>query len=371
MGQILAASPLQAIANLLVENTVFPMVFAMWWFNRRGLESWKAIAYLWAYTLMIRLGAQVDNPLNLYIGQDLEDAQLIYLTIYTALGIGYAVLGSGWSLFLDACDLLPLAARFPASGMAKKRRVTYKMGEAYYQSDPAPSAQEQAQNYETLNRWGLPADLKPSWTHLFVTLVAFLAAVAAPQVVYSWYMAVTGDELLAWLIDLLVPPAIYALYLGYCWGWGDVYVWGPNEAYLTSRKNNFGLSSDQIEKIVSETHGRIATTIGPTAGLHFLGVLVLGGTRMVTDVVDTNWLVACGLWGGLAIVLVVTAIVVQGRRARREKASRLARGEKKQRPAQECVDGADDYYQPKTPAPVETISTERRLTLQPAVLNYL
>lgn len=372
MGNILAASPLVAIANLLLENTVFPLVFAMWWFNRRGLESWKAVAYLWAYTLMIRLGAQVDNPLNLYIGQDLADAQLIYLTIYTALGIGYAVLGSGWALFLDNCDLLPVAARFPSAMQGQRRKVTYKMGDAYYENDTSPSAQEQSQDYDNLNRWGLPASLKPSWTHFFVTILAFLAAVAAPQVVYSWYMGVTGDELMAWLIDLLVPPAIYALYLGYSWGWGDVYVWGPNEAYLTSRKNNFGLSSEQIEKIVSETHARIATTLGPLAALHFLGVLVLGGVRMVSDDVDTNWLAACGLWGGLAIVLIVTAIVVQGRRARRDKQARLSRRDKQ--PKGGCEDAADDYYQ-KPQETVVSMETQRRaqtqLQLQPVVLTYL
>ncbi len=337
MGIILAAEPLVAISNLLVENTAFPLIFAMWWWDRRGLRSWMSIVFLWAFTLMVRLGANIANPLNLYIGQDLSDATLIWLTIYTALGIGFAALGNGWSWFTDACDLLPFHALISGGAGTRKYRTTYKLGDVYYESDPSSAADAQ---HETRNRFGLPASLRPGWAHFGVTLIAFLLAVGATQVIYTWYMGITGGQLIAWLVDLLAPAAVYALLYGYYRGYGDPYVFGPNEAYLTSKSNNFGLSSDDIERIVQETNGRIAITLGPIAALHFVSVLVLGGVRMGLDDVDINWLAACGLWLALFLVLVVVAIVVRGRRAKREKQTRATRNDG----AKGCEDGADDHY---------------------------
>lgn len=315
----IAQSALVYIANLCVQYTIFPMIFAMWWTNRSLLRTAMAgVVFLFGYTLIVMLGANISNPLNYYGGLDLEQAQLILGTVYGCLAIAYAFMGGGWAYFLQMPELLPFGVRQIPGVDRVRRRLMKREGRKVYTS-AEPDNQDDGSG-------GMPR-LVPSYQHFFVTIVAFLAAVGVPQVLYTYFMNIPGDELMAWMLGLLVPLPFYLLYWLYCRFAGDPAVFGRSRAYLEADPNgeNYGWTEAEIEKEDTKTRMRVALAIWPMAILHFLGVLVLGAVRFYTNDVDNNWLFAVGWWALLLVLALLLGAVAYFRGRQKEQDKRLAK----------------------------------------------
>ncbi len=316
----IAESSLVAVSNLCVQYTIFPMIFAMWFANRSLLRTaMSGVVFLFGYTLIVTFGANIGNPLNLYTGLDLDQAQLIFCTVYDCLAVGYAFMGAGWAYFLKMPELLPFGAR-PIPGLERtRRRMIRREGHRVY-TPAGPKTQA-----DTYNNFGIPG-LVPSWQHYFVTIGFFLATVGAPQVLYTYFMNIVGDELMAWMLGMLLPLPLYLIYYLYCRFAGDPAVFGPSEYYLKADPDglDYGLSARELEKEAQKTSFRVAMAIWPMAILHFLGVMVLGAVRFYTDDVDNNWLFAVGWWAALLIIALLLGAVTYFRRREDESNNRAA-----------------------------------------------
>ena len=315
----LAQSALVPVANMVLQWTGFPLMFAYWWYNRRFLSSWMTVVFLFAYQLLVILGNNITNPLNYFVfgSQDYYDANLIFNCVLPALAIGYALMGSGWALFLDGAELFPIGALIPATFNSKPYTFTFRETDGSYVVDEKRTVAADPP------RWGIRG-LRATWGHFLVSILAFLAIVAVPQILYTWYIGLPstnpGDELLAWMLNLWLPVPLYLLYGLWCFFVGDAYVFGPNERYLRQNREQFALvTSAQKKEIIADTNARVARTLVPLALAQFLTSLVLGGTRFITNDVDNNWLTAVGYWAFLLLVVVIMAIVLRGRRNKAER----------------------------------------------------
>ena len=340
--EVVAHAALTAVANWGMAFTVLPMMMAMWFFTPRSpFNSSLTVAFLYFWTLVVMIGANVFNPITTFTGNDqnVNDATLILCTIYGALAAGFALLGCGWAWFIGMLELLPWGARTERVGEQVKRRMFRRSGNSVYASAAQPKRALQPES------WGIPG-LVPSWQYMFVMVLGFLAAVGVPAVLYTWFMAQPGQQLLAWLLPLFLGSFIYLilwLYNRYAPG-GEPAVWGMGSDYASQDPagNNYGMTKREVEKLEQKRRRRVAINIWCMAFLQFLGYLVLGGTRFYYDDVDTNWLVAVGWFGALLVILCILGLVMYFRR----RADRVSKPSK-----QDCdahayeADGGDESEQ--------------------------
>jgi MFS family permease len=229
-----------------------------------------------AYHIILRIGADVRNPLTLYAGQDRDEANFILNCVFSALAVSFAFVSDVWSLYLRRVTLLPIIEKIMTSFYRSKKQKKVA-----------------------------------SWFHIMITLVAALASCVG-QILYSYFMG-PGNELLAWLLGLLVPLPVWFLYGIYAWWWGDSIVFGPDEEYILS---NGGLQNEKSAEVLKLRRDNILKAVLPMAFFQFFGTLIMGGVRFTWDDIDVQWPVAIGVLAGLVFILLLLMIVMYMRRRR-------------------------------------------------------
>lgn len=273
----LALNPLVGISNLALEFTIFPLFFVQWWHRRGTMLGSLFVLPILAYHIIVRIGGGVANPLNLYIGQDRDEANFILHCVFCALAISFAFVSDVWSLYLRRVTLLPIVERVMASWYRPKRENTVV-----------------------------------SWLHIMITLLACFASCIG-QILYTYFMR-PGDELIGWLLGLLVPIVVWVVYGFYAWFWGDAVVFGAGEDYVSST----GIQSDKTDNAIKIRRDNILKAILPMAFFQFFGTLIMGGVRFTWDDVDIQWPVAIGVLAALIFILFLLVVVMYMRRRRRK-----------------------------------------------------
>lgn len=296
MGGISSTSNLTAIANFSVLVSVFSMTGTMIiGRNTREWKAWMTIPYgILLYIVLVVVGGNIRNPLDLYTGQALTDANTYFFIVWPILSLFFSIMGWAWCRVLDSGDLWPLGARVPnpISSSRTVVNVDENGGLSIKEEDTRPG--------KTLPQ------VMPSWAHLLVTFL-FFAVIAASQGVYDYYITIAGDDWIAFVVRLGTGVVFSILYLIYCVVWTDIYVFGYSKSNLKSLE----VDSDTKKNIASETRQRVIWTIVPIGAFDFLGVLAIGGTRLLTPNVNNNFYAMLGYFLALLILLVIVWFVMK------------------------------------------------------------
>lgn len=287
----LAVLPLPEVSNLALELTIFPLFFVMWWQGRQSFVGALFVLPIVAYNMIVRTGGNVANPVTIYAGQNRDEANFILNTVLCSMAIVFSIVATFWSLFLDRVDLLPIGKRIIAAWYRSKNRQV-------------------------------------SYVHFFVTILAMLCSCVG-QILYTYYMNKPGNELLAWLLGLLIPVPVFVAYGFYAYFFGDPMIFGGDEDFIAEN----GVRNEKAIDLLRTRRDNILKAVVPMALFQFLGTLVMGGVRFTWDDVDVQWPVAIGVLGVLIFVLLLIAIVMYMRRKRKSKST-----------ATTC-DDTGDYYQ--------------------------
>lgn len=268
----LAVSPLPGVSNLALELTIFPLFFVLWWQKRKSIVGVFFVLPILAYHLIVRIGGNIQNPITDYIGQDADDANFILNVIFCALAVFFSIVATTWSLYLDRVELLPIGNRMMAAlYRSKKPQVSY--------------------------------------IHFFVTILAMLCSFVG-QILYTHFMNTPGNELLAWLLGLLVPIPVFVAYGLYAYFWGDSLIFGGDENYIAEN----GIRNEKSMDLLKTRRDNILKAVLPIALFQFFGTLIMGGVRFTWDDVDIQWPVAIGVLAVLIFVLILMMIVMYVRR---------------------------------------------------------
>lgn len=274
----LALNPLVEVSNLALEFTIFPLFFVQWLHRRNTLIGSLFFLPILAYHTILRIGADVRNPINLYpVQQDRYEANLILNCVFCALALSFTFVSDVWSLYLRRVTLLPIVEKIMTSWYRSKNQKKVA-----------------------------------SWFHILITLVAALASCVG-QILYSYFMG-PGNELLAWLLALLVPLPVWFLYGMYAWFWGDPIVFGADEEYILAN----GLQNEKSSNVLKLRRDNILKAVLPMPFFQFFGTLIMGGVRFTWDDIDVQWPVAIGVLAALVFILLLLMIVMymRGRRER-------------------------------------------------------
>jgi Na+-transporting methylmalonyl-CoA/oxaloacetate decarboxylase gamma subunit len=334
----IAASQLTAVANFTVLNTIFIMVGTMIIGRNKDWKGWILLPYaVLLYQVIVTLGANVRNPLSLYAGQDEVDANIIFNIIFPIWAFLYSIMGWAWTRVLDSADLFPLGVRFDYLVYPSTRTViTVDENEkvTIEQDCTRPAKQPTTQP-------------PPSWSHLLITLFYFLI-IAAGQVVYDYFIAISGDEWIAWVVNLGVGIVFSLLYLIYCVVWTDIYVFGYSKRELKKLE----IDSETRTNIATETRQRVIWTIVPIMAFHFIGNFTLGVTRILSTDVDVNWLVALGYFAFLLVLLIIVFIVIRRKKSSKSKSK-----------TPKVNDGGDYYQKTASVIPTNSVRQDANTTL--------
>jgi hypothetical protein len=325
----IAHSDLVSVSNTNVKFGIFSMIFTMVTCSRSWKSSLFAPFLIILYHVLVTIGADIQNPLDDFIGQDLFDANRILNIVEICLCVFYSQLG--WCFFrvLDIQEWLPLRRKLPTLVPVREHlMVVYSPTTKSFDTMMVPDKESHAHRHWGISRSG------PSWMYLIIALIYVLGAVCGMQVVYDQFISRAGDEVMAWLIDLCVPLGAGILFFIYCYFFPDPYVFGPNKSFLKGKSDTYGFSDEQIAVMNKATQQRVIWTVVPVVAFHFIGVLVLGGARVGIKNVDTNWLISVGLFAGFLILLTIIFIGM-----------RMRASEKVGGGTRDLDDSADDYYE--------------------------
>lgn len=319
----LADSYLSELGYIVVPQvTILPFVCAMW-FHNRSLTGWAfpAAFILW-WQVAIRDGLNVNNPLVIYASLpytplDLQQAQYLFLVIFSTLILACAMMGTAVAWLLNLPVVLPIEAVWPDSPGLAFNRPNIDLPGA---STRGLKRQDAAVPDECgLSAYGFDRIPRP-YFHFLITLVLFVITVALPFILFEW---IYGTTILgAFLSALLIPFAGYLL-SGLFWRYfTSLYIFGPNDNNMKDRDNQIALGkkdddtetyndpdimSDEatMNMVYSNTNYGIWKTILIMGGLHILTFLLVGGVASFSDPVDVDvmWIL------GLTLLLVITVLI--------------------------------------------------------------
>ena len=296
MGGI-ASSPLTAVANYSILNTVYAMTATMIiGRNSRDWKGWMVVPYgILLYQVLVILGGNIRNPLNLYTGQDLTDANTYFNIVWPVLAFFFAIMGWAWCRAIDASDLWPLGDKIPNPVQSAARTLV----------EVDENGDLTIREVDTRPGKTLP-QVTVSWAHLLVTFLYF-AVISASQGVYDYYITIPGDDWIAFVVRLGTGVVFSILYLIYCVIWTDTAVFG----YTKSKLKSLDVDSDTKKNIAGETRQRVIWTVVPIGALDFIGVFAIGGTRLLTPEVNNNFYAMIAYFAALLILLIIVFFVTR------------------------------------------------------------
>lgn len=312
MGNIYATNYLTDVANLTLQFTMLSMAFTMILGRQHGTGWVLGPSAIIAYNVMIRVAWNIQNPLQLYVGEDEEQAQVILFFIFTIFCYAFSLLGEGFLKVIRAKELFPFAralSPFPARkdsdpvALSVNRRTgDVTLDEMEYDDGTGSPA------YSSGSGKVPPVRARPSWLHLLATLGYFLAN-AAGFIAWDQVILMTGDEYIALIVIILDPFVSTLLYWAFCLFYTDPAVFGHTKDSLAAHRDTASLSNEEVERIVKKTRSTVTWSIVPVGAFLLIGNTTLGLTRYLDADVDVNWLVAVCLWAVFALLLIICYLV--------------------------------------------------------------
>jgi hypothetical protein len=322
------SADLTLVANLTLEFLCFTFAFTLVTCRRSWASSFLAPFTILLYHVIVRTGAQIQDPLQGYVGQAKFDANRILNIVLVSLGIvGFSQLAWFWFHLLGMREWMPLRRKIPNIVAPRAQKVLTEENGVWsirdvYEKRVTPRAQ-----------WGI-AKSGPSWMYLVITALYVFGALCGSQVVYDQYILRTGRELTAWLVRLLVPLGIGVIIYFYDRYRPDTYVFGPSVDLLTG--NKYMMDASNAAVMQAQTRDNVNWTVLPVVFLDFINVLVMGAVRVWTPNADNNWLFGVGLF---ALHLLLMIVVFFGMRFQSSSANKAGVPQ-----ALEPIDDSGNYY---------------------------
>lgn len=311
MGNIYATNYLTDVANLTLQFTMLSMAFTMILGRQHGTGWVLGPSAIVAYNVMVRLAWNVQNPLQLYVGEDEEQATVILLFIFTIFCYAYSILGEGFLKVVRAKELFPFARALspiqrkdadPILLSVNRRTGDVTLDELEYDDGTGSRA------YSNGSGRVPPVRARPSWLHLLAAMGYFLANAAA-FIAWDQVILLTGYEQYALIVIILTPLVSTLLMLAFCHFYTDPAVFGHTKDSLASHRDTASLSNEEVEAIIKKTRSAVTWSIVPIGAFLLIGNTTLGLTRYLDADVDVNWLVAVCLWAVFALLLIICYLV--------------------------------------------------------------
>ena len=303
----IAGSLLPDVGALTIQFTFFGALSSMAIGTYRKHDWWGFLptyAAIMAYHVLVRTGGDVKNPLNGLTGADYEDARRILYIVYPTLLFFYCWIGFILQKILSNIQLLTLTELIPYPLRSRTVPEMVVMPDGQY------SVRNLVEDRNAPDMRFGAVGLTPSLMQNFWTLIWFLGGIAAPQIVYDFF--IKQDQLMAFLVILIVQPVSTFLFFAYCrWFHTDPGSFGLTKEYLVANNTVYRLEMDEIEKIDAATKERVAWAILPICGVALLGNVALGAWRFNDQDVDHLWLWAVGLWALLGMILFAVSMVMR------------------------------------------------------------
>jgi hypothetical protein len=304
----IAHSDLTAVANVNIRFTLFTFIFTMVLCSKSWKSSLLAPLLIVLYHIIVTIGADIQNPLDNYVGQNLFDANRILNIVEICLCVAFSQLAWAWFRILDIQEWFPLRRKLPKLAPDRSHlQVVFDPKNETYTTEEVPEKPSR-----THRHWGL-AKTSPSWLYLVATFLYIFGFLCGAQIVYDQFIMRTGKDIMAYMVLLFVPLGGGLLYLAFRYFRPDTYVDGPTKAYLVSKASTLQLSDEQIDMLSKATRSRALWSVVPVVAFHFIGALALGAARELSPSADTNWLCAVGLFTGYFILLIIVFIGMKWR----------------------------------------------------------
>lgn len=318
------SNDLTLVTDLFVQFTCLSFALTMTTCDRSWKSSLFAPFGIAMYHIVVRTGAQIQDPLAFYTSPpQSEQANEILNIVEIMLMFGFSQAAWAWFRVLDMYEWFPLASKLPVLVPPRARNELVPLGEGNF------TIEQRTERDAGVVRWGKRS---PSWLYLLVTFLYVFGAICGAQCVYDQYILRTGGELTAYLVEILVPLGFGLLYLLYQYAYPDTYTKGYTKQVLASGKYN--VSDAEAAVLQAETKNRVLWSIMPLILFQFLNSLWMCAVRAYTPNADNNSFFAYGLLGLHALLL---AIVFVGGRVQRSRADAQVGSE----PA---IDDSGDYY---------------------------
>jgi hypothetical protein len=301
---ILSTNALIDVSALQLQFTVFGMVSAMiigryvkrdWW---GFLPTYSAIL---SYHVWVRMGGDIQNPLDIYTGVDYVDANRVLNIIDPILLLFFCWIGFVLQKVLSNIQLLQLFEKVPYPLRSQAKPVLIARPDGTY------TVRSIMQDRNAPERHFGVVGLQQSWLQTVITLVVYLGGVAGPQIVYDQFVTRTGLEAThAFAVNVAVPFCTISLFCLYCRFWHtDPGTFGLTAEWFKANSAEYPLPTDQIAQLDKETKARVVWAIMPSAAAALLGNFALGGWRLIDPNVDRMWLGAVGLFAFWLLVLAI------------------------------------------------------------------
>jgi len=301
---VISASPLPAVSVLNPRYTVCAMIVTMF-AGRYCKHDWWGFVQIYAgflaYHLIVMLGADVQNPLDLYTLVDYTDASRILNIIDPVLCFFFCWIGFVFQKILSNIQLLQLTEKIPYFLRSQEKP------ELLILPDGTHTVRNIVHDRNAPDRNFGVVGLTQSWWQSIVTFITFLALIT-PQVVYDYYANRTGQQQWAFGVLVGVSTGVLLVYTGYCYFFTDPGSFGLTATYLTANGDLYNLKPEDVTLINADTKKRVLWSILPIAAFAAFGYGVMAGWRLVDPDADRQWLGAVGLWGFYALILVVIVI---------------------------------------------------------------
>lgn len=304
---VLSASALVAVGALALRNTVCAQTSTMFLghYHKHDWWGWVRIyAGFLAFTLIVMVGGNVQNPQDLYILGDYDDAGRILYIIYPIECLFFCWIGFMFHKVLSNIQLFQLTEKIPYPLRAQEKPALLVLPDGTYTvRNIAHDRNAPDRNYGVVG-------LTPSWGQSLLTLFTFLAHIT-PQVVYDYYVTQTGWNLMAYLTVMIASPGVLLLFAAFCYFvYTDPGTFGLTAKWLRANADKYPLKEEEIALIDGETKLRVLWTILPIAAFSLFGNGLMGGWYLVNPDADRQWLMAVGLWALYAVVLLVIVVTM-------------------------------------------------------------
>lgn len=298
---VISGSALVAISALGLRYSVCAMIVSMFLGQYQKRNWWGFVpiyAGFLAWQVIVMLGADVRNPLDLYILTDYDDAARIVNIIYPVECFFFCWIGFIFHKILSNIQIWQFTEKIPYPLRSQEKPAMLVMPDGSYTvRNIVHDRNAPVRNFGIVG-------LTQSWWQAILTFIVFLAMIT-PQIVYEYYVTKTGQELMAYLVNMICTPGVIVLFAIYCYIWPDPGTFGLTKPWLLARQDIYKLQPEQIDMIDKDTKRRVLWTLLPIAAFALFGNAVLGGWRMIDPDADRMWLGMVGLWGAYALILLV------------------------------------------------------------------
>lgn len=298
-----AVSDLTPVTNFQTQFVALVFVLTLVTCRRGWLTSLFAPAAVIFYGLVVRIGGNIQNPLNLFVGQDREDANTYLNIVYPCLALGFSQLAWAWFRLLRMEQWMAVHTKIPTLVRPHTQTVLVKtMSDTYEVREMAIST------VTPRSHWGLRVT-SPTWSYLFVTFVYVFGAICVGQIIWDQYIprSASGSMQIAFWVNLLLPFVVGIIYLLIERTWPDAWEFGGTRSLLTGSKYN--VDEAFARTMESETRIRVRTQIGAEIVLHLINTFAMTGARLLWTNINNNFYMACGLFGlHLLLLLLIFAV---------------------------------------------------------------